>query len=56
MYMIYLYKCTGISSALLVAGLILILRKRRGKNLEKEIEKEVVKSEPVQEYKVVNLI
>jgi len=41
----------GISSAILVAGLILIMRKRRVKNIEKEIEKEVVKSEPVQEYK-----
>jgi len=40
----------GISSAILVAGLILILRRRRGKNIEKEVEKEI-KSEPVKEYK-----
>jgi len=42
----------GISSAILVAGLLLILRTRRGKNLQKELDKEQrIKSEPVKEYK-----
>jgi len=42
----------GISSAILVAGLLLILRRKRGKNLEKELDKEQhIKSEPVKEYK-----
>lgn len=53
MSMLNLIKISGISSAILVAGLILILRRRRGKNIEKEVEKEI-KSEPVKEYKVSN--